>query len=367
MGLVLPILMGCQEKVFYLPEIGRLESAWPQEGRTADGRAFLEQEVEPPLQLLWQQKIDAAPLGSLIFAGHLVLQLTTEASMYAFDRYSGKVLGKRDSDIQVCVPLVLMDEVLVFAGLGKQPGLRAFDRRTHDVRWTYPGVVCAPLVARRDTLLVAGEEGVVAALRGNSGEELWHSQIGGRLRTAPTAGGDAVYVGNADGLFVGLELSSGDERWRQQLETGVRTWAVVGGDRVFVGTAAGVVHALSADSGQVVWQTRLGALLTAGMALAPQALVAGSVDHHVYALDPDSGELLWRFEAGGVVRGTPAVTARTVYCGSSDGYLYALKNETGELLWKYRMDGPVLASMALGEQMIGVSSENGTVYVFGRL
>ncbi len=364
---MLLVLVGCQGKVFYLPSVDLAESTWPQEGRTADGRAFADWELDPPLHLLWQQKIDAATLGGMIFSGHLALQLTTGPTVYAFDRYTGKLMGKRSMDVEICAPLVLVDGVLVYAELGKKPGLRALDGRTHALRWSYPGVVCAPLIARHDTLLVAGERGKLSVLRSRSGEELWHKQVGRRLRTAPGLGGEVVYVGTADGSFMALDLESGEERWKQELESGVRTRAVVGEDRVFTGTAGGVVYALRADSGQVVWQTHLGALLTPGLALAPQVLAVGSVDHHLYGLDPETGEVLWRFETGGVVRGTPAATVRTVYCGSSDGYVYALENETGQLQWKYRVDGPILAPVAVGERAIAITSENKTVYVFGRL
>jgi outer membrane protein assembly factor BamB len=366
-GLVLLVAMGCHGKVFYLPAVDRQEASWPQEGGTADGRAFVDLELEPPLQLLWQQNIDAQAQGGMRFSGNLVLQLTNGPSLYGFDRFSGRLLGKRGADTEICAPLALVDDVLVYAELGKNPQLRAFDRRTLDERWDYPGVVCAPPIGRHDTLLVAGEEGKVSLLRGTSGEELWHKKVGKRLRTAPSMGEDVIYLGTADGSLVALDLDSGEERWKQALESGVRTRAVVGEDLVFVGTAAGVVYALQPDSGQVVWQTNLGALLTPGMALAPQALVVGSVDRSIYGLNLETGEILWQFETEGVVRSTPAATARTVFCGSSDGYLYALENATGQLLWKYRVDGPILAPVALGESVVGITSENKTLYVFGRL
>ena len=359
------LALGCREKVFYLPE-GETGIRWPQAGRTAAGRGFADWEVEPPLQLLWQQKIDATPVGGAVFAGGLVLQLTTVSSLYAFDRHRGQLLGRRGSDEEACAPLALADEVLVYAKLGKKPGLRALDRQTRKVRWTYPGVVCAPPVVCGDTLLVAREDGILAALRCGSGEDLWQREITGRLRTAPSAGGGAVYVGNVDGRFVALDLESGEERWQQTLETGVRTRAAVGEDRIFVGTAAGVVQALEAASGELVWQTSLGALLTPGMALSPQALVVGAVDHHVYGLDPASGEKQWSFATEGVVRGTPAATPWTVYCGSSDGYIYALESESGRLQWKYRLDGPALTPVVLGRNAVCIVSESRTIYVFGR-
>ena len=365
-GLALCLTMGCQGKAFYLPAVERQHSSWSQEGGSAAGRAFVDVELEPPLRLLWQQNIEASAQGGMRFTGNLALQLTNAPSLYGFDLLSGRLLGKRGTDVEICAPLALVEDVLVYAELGKKPRLRAFDRVDHEQRWDYPGVVCVPPIGRHDTLLVAGEEGKLSLLRGNSGEVLWHKKVGRRLRAAPGMGTNAVYLGTADGSLVALGLESGEQIWKQNLESGVRTQVVVGEKWIFTATASGVVYALQPDSGQIAWQTRLGALLTPGMALTPQALVVGSVDQNVYGLNPQTGEVQWQFETEGVVRSTPAATAHIVFCGSSDGFLYALENATGQLLWKYRVDGPILAPVAVGERVVGITSENGTLYVFGR-
>ena len=358
---------GCGDKVFYLPGAGTGVGAWPQEGRTPDGRAFAEQNMDPPLQLLWQQELDAAPLGGMLFTDHLVLQLTAAPTLYAFDRRSGKPLGKRGTDIQICTSPALVGEVLIYAELGRKPGLRAFDCRTGKVRWRYAGAVCAPLVARRDTVVVAGESGKLSALRVGDGQELWCQQTGALLRTAPALAGDQLYLGAADGSCRAFGLGSGAERWSHALEGGVRTRVVAGRDRVFVGTAAGVVYAIDAGSGDLVWKTPLGTLPAPGMALTPDVLVVGGADRRIYGLESASGAVRWRFETGGVVRAAPAAAAGTVFCGSSDGHLYALETATGRLQWKYRLDGAATSPVALGRDMVGISSENQTAYVFGRL
>ena len=54
------LLTACGEKVLYL--------GGPRHGAVG---------VEPPLQLLWTHKMDGSPLGGALFAGDLILQLTT--------------------------------------------------------------------------------------------------------------------------------------------------------------------------------------------------------------------------------------------------------------------------------------------------
>jgi len=359
------LLVGCGAKVFFLP--GESDSEWGQAGRLADGRAFLGTGPRPPLQLLWEQQLDAPPVGSALFSGGLVLQLTTAPSLYAFDRDRGQRLGKRGFDADVCAPPVLVGRMLVFSTLGRDAALQGFDRQTQKMRWSLAGVFCAPLVARGDTLVAAGEEGIVRALAAGTGEELWQARIGGRVRAAPSAGGRRVYVGAADGTVVALAAGTGEELWRRRLEEGGRTRPAADQDRIFAGTAAGRVVAFDPASGEMLWRTSLDARPGPGLALGPQILAVGTVDRRVYGLDPETGSVRWAFETEGVVRGTPAATRETIFCGSSDGYLYALESASGRLQWKYRLDGPAITDVALGEGMVVIASENRTLYVFGRL
>ena len=112
-GLALFVTMGCHGKVFYLPAVDRQDISWSQEGGSADGRAFVDVELEPPLRLLWQQNIEASAQGGMRFTGKLALQLTNGPSLYGFDLLSGQLLGKRGTDVEICAPLALVDDVLV--------------------------------------------------------------------------------------------------------------------------------------------------------------------------------------------------------------------------------------------------------------
>ena len=359
--------ISCGSKVFYLPGGGPGDADWTQAGGGAEGRAFVSQELSPPLRLLWQQSLDGRPVGGLKFSGHLALQLTTGPSLFAFDRRSGRLLGRRGIDVEVCAPLTLFSDMLVYGELGKEPALWAFDQRSHDRRWSVEGVACVPVIARRDTLVASGEAGNVVALRAEDGERLWERDVGGRGRTAPSLGDDLLFVGRGDGDLLALDFADGQERWRLRLDSGIRSRPVFGSGTVYVGTAAGTLYAVAADSGVVRWQRTLGNLLSAGLSLTPQMLVAGSVDHHVYGIDPDSGDAVWTFATEGVLRGSPAATAETVYCGSGDGRVYGLETLTGQLQWQFEVDGPVYGPVSVGDRMIGVTTENESVYVFGRL
>ena len=343
------LLTACGEKVLYLGE----------RGRGAVG-------VEPPLHLLWTHKMDGSPLGGALFAGDLILQLTTEPTLYALDRRNGVQLGKHGYGKMACAPGQLAGVLYALGVLGRKPALRVLDRRTATERWRHEGAFCQVPVVRGDTLIAIDDAGVVQALHVADGRMLWRTELGGLVRTGLALSGDLAFAGTAAGDLVALSAATGEERWRTGLGEAVRSQPLPAGERVFAATASGRVLAARRDSGRVVWERALGALPTAELALASGVLVVGCADRHFYGLDAASGEVRWTFATEGVVRSSPAVTGHTAYGASSDGQLYALDLQGGHLLWKYRLDGPVLAPVTLGAEVVVVATEKRVLYVFGR-
>ena len=351
------LLTACGEKVLYLGELSAELKSKP--GRSAVG-------VEPPLQLLWTHKMDGSPLGGALFAGDLILQLTTEPTLYALNRRNGTQLGKHGYDKMACAPGQLAEALYALGVLGRKPSLRVLDRRTATERWQHEGVFCQVPVVRGDTLIAVDEGGSVQALRLADGHVLWRAELGGLARTGLALSGDLAIAGTASGDLVALNATSGKERWRTSLGEAVRSRPVPTGAHVVAATASGRVLAARRDSGRVVWERALGALPTAELALAAGVLVVGCADRLFYGLDAATGEVRWTFATEGVVRSSPAATEHTAYGASSDGHLYALDLQDGHLLWKYRLDGPVLAPVSLGAQIVAVATEKRLLYVFGR-
>ena len=363
---------GCSGKLVYAPPTapGQGEADWHQVGGGPGGRSFRSPGLEPPLRLLWEQKLDSPPLGDALVSGPLLMQMTKTASFYSFDLRWGRVLGKRDyGEIPGAAPTIAgeLAEILVVAEHSPAELLRGVSRLDGSTLWTRATTVYAPALARADTVIFVDGEGSVAALSAVDGRTLWESPgEGGRQSSAPSLLGDTVFVGDSDGLLRALSVTDGETRWQRSLGTSVRTRPAVSTEIVYAGTSAGDVVALSVHDGEEIWRTRLGGLLTPGLALSADALVAGCVDRQVYGLDRESGIVRWRFETGGVVRGTPAATSSVVYTGSSDGFIYALDLESGHLLWKYRLDGPAAEAIVLGPGTLVVTTETGNLYVFGR-
>ena len=343
---------------------------WNQAGGGHTGRSYRPLGIEPPLRLLWEQTMDAPPLGGSIVSGQLVLQMTKRSSLYSFDLGTGEELGKRGyGELPCAAPIIAGPAagVLIVAEFSPNPLLKAVSRVDGSTLWSRGQVnVCADLVVHADTVVIVDEEGTVAALGAMEGDVIWELRDQQRYSSGPAVFENLVFVGDTVGAVRALRLVDGEEKWHTSLGASLRTRPAVSSKGVFLGTGAGEVVALSTATGDETWRTKLGGLSTPGFALSDDILVTGSVDRHVYGLDVDSGDILWRFETNGVVRGTPVSTESVVYCGSGDGFIYALELGSGSLLWKYRLDGPALAPLALGPRSLIVATETGSIYVFGR-
>lgn len=321
---------------------------------------------DPPLSLLWERKLDAAPMGRVLNADPLVLQMSTGASLYAFDPYSGDKLGKKTFDRGICGPPALVGDVVLLGSQGKEAALLAWDRRLEDTRWKQAGTFCLPPVVRGDTLFVSSEHGLIRAVNFSTGALLWERNLEVLVRAAPVLRGNRLIVGDGKGVIRGLRLRDGQEAWRDSVDSGVRVRPLVGSEHIWLGTAAGQIAALDGTTGVLQWQVDVGGLPSGEMALTEGMLAVGSADRSVYGIEASTGSVRWTYATEGVVRGSPVAGKSVFYIGSSDGYLYALDASGGDLLWKFRLDGAVIEGVSWVGETLVVMTEKKILYAFGR-
>ena len=310
-----------------------------------------------------------APLGGALIAGPVLLQLTRDTDILAFDLGTGTRLGRRRLDRPLCAAAALAGargELLLLARTGREPGLHAVDRASGGSVWRRAGAVCAPAAVAGGRVYAPVESGRLAALSAARGELLWEVEMPGRLLTAPSVAGETVYAGDSSGELVAAEAAGGRVLWRRSLGAAVRARPAVDAPagRLWTATADGAVHGLRAGDGGTLWTARIRGLPAEGLSRGAGVIAVGSSDRVLYAFDPESGRGLWRFEAGGILRAPPTSTAATLYLGSGGSVLHAVDGASGEGRWRYALDGPVLTSAAVAGKLLAVTTETGTLYLF---
>ncbi len=134
-------------------------------------------------------------------------------------------------------------------------------------------------VAVGNLVLLAGSDGVVRALDGDTGREQWKAYTGGEVRIPPTIWKGRALVGSGDGWVYAFEAATGRLLWRFRAAPAERKIPVYG-------------KLLS------TWPAASGVLVEDGTAY----VAAGLVNYdgtYVYALDPATGNVRWCNDTSG--------------------------------------------------------------------
>lgn len=151
-----------------------------------------------------------------------------------------------------------------------------------------------PLVAS-GRVFVASTSGTVAALDGNTGQDVWRLNLGTPIAAGVGSDGQTAAVVTRENQLVAL--ASGREVWRVRLPARAFTAPLVAGARVFVLTADRTVTAFDAQNGARLWtQSRTGeplVLSQSGALLAVGDTLVAGLSGRLVGLNPANGSVRW--------------------------------------------------------------------------
>ncbi|WP_135853494.1 outer membrane protein assembly factor BamB family protein [Halorussus salinus] len=294
-----------------------------------------------------------------------------------------------DGDETVCYPLGAgHGAAFAFVYAEREEGdplseVRAFDRRTGDVRWSHEAESLPAVASGPNERVYVGDDGGVAALDAADGSVTWtHREeatrtrqlkvddgsvfavadgdllaldaADGRLRWRTAASAelvrgllltdDSVIFGGRDG-FAALRRSDGRRRWHEPVEEGAAWPAAIRGD-LLVGWSESAVYGVALADGARRFRTRVGPVRphTIGGAVDDDSayvwtdrLVA--VDFRtgkrrwVYDPDESDAETVENPDIGGFM---PVVSGGRVYTSTQDAVV-ALDADTGRERWQYEV------------------------------
>jgi outer membrane protein assembly factor BamB len=162
--------------------------------------------------------------------------------------------------------------------------------------------------------------------------EQWRVSLGGALRTDPAITGDTVVVAGEDGILYALALANGRERWRFDPGTSV-VGPTTDGSTVFVVDGRGIVHALGVARGNALWQSAPLAQGANGTVAAEGQLFIPTADGSVIAIDATNGTERWRASIGAAPVHTLAYADGRVLAATDDGLFVALEAGDGDRIW----------------------------------
>jgi len=190
---------------------------------------------------------------------------------------------------------------------------------------------------------VPGGDGVLYALRANSGELVWKYAAGDELMTTPSIASGKVLVATQGDALIAVDQKTGNQLWRYRRDSSssfsVRGAAApkVRDGVVYIGFSDGALVALRLDDGVVKWEKALSSpakqftdVDTTPVFDQTGRLFAASYKDGIYALEPGSGAIEWHTTRPGI---TNLVLRGEVLFAGGDQQVGALFGDNGQSVW----------------------------------
>ena len=144
-------------------------------------------------------------------------------------------------------------------------------------------------------VFVAGTDGVVAAIDGRTGGDVWRTSIKNHLTAGVGSDGRFAAVVNRNNELIALD--NGREIWRQKLSAVSLTAPFVAGERIFVVSGDRSVSAFDAATGRRLWQQqRPGEALVlqqSGVVMSVGDTLVVGLGGRLAGLNPQTGSVRW--------------------------------------------------------------------------
>lgn len=212
-----------------------------------------------------------------------------------------------------------------------------------------PNWTLASPVVEDGFLVTADADGVVSALRADSGEVVWRVSLGSGVQGTPALARGRVFVPTVGNMLVALRLADGGMLWMR--DTGGMTYsspAPLDGDVIVApGLPQLNVMRLSGETGAIIWQSAsvMWQFSNTSPAIGGGLAVFGSQQGHYYAFDVATGALRWEYVADGTVNmAAPIILGGRVYMAGGDqsNNVHAVDAVTGKAIagWPIALPTP---------------------------
>jgi outer membrane protein assembly factor BamB len=214
--------------------------------------------------------------------------------LIGLDKKTGKVAWKKDRLIGTShsTPLLVNSQILIS---GKNR-LTAFDAKTHAELWQYGEgegpfngeIVVSPVHANGVVYLQLWRQSPIHAIRLNPNgappEKLWVSEKPGPQEPSPVYYRGILYALNDNGVLVALDGKTGRELYRERLGGACNSSPIAANGRVYCSNNDGATFVIKAGPAfQLLATNQLGERITASPAIAGTQLIYRT-DSHLYSI-----------------------------------------------------------------------------------
>ncbi|HDI74150.1 MAG TPA: hypothetical protein ENF57_04005 [Candidatus Korarchaeota archaeon] len=216
---------------------------------------------------------------------------------------------------------------------------------------------CPPTIYE-GLLFLGGEDGVIRAYNGSSGELLWSVPTRFRVRTSPACWrGEAIFC-TYEGSVFALNISNGNQLWGFSTDYHITASPLVYKGLAIISSQDHRIYCLNASTGALCWSLDLGyrvehtPCLLGDVLFVPCGRSLQAIDLH--------GRKLWEYRATRGITCSPATNGeRVIFCFEKK---VACLNTSGKMLWSFEMDSRTTCAPIIVGDMVFICSGTGHLY-----
>ncbi len=242
------------------------------------------------------------------------------------------------------------------------------------VRWTFPtpAPFYAGVLIRDGVIYVPGGDGVLRALKADTGGLLWSFDCGEELVTVPVLAEDKVLVASQSATLYAIGAADGKWAWQYRRTPPVgfvlrgASTPVVRDGVIYLGFSDGHAAALDGKTGGALWDRVLSTgtqfidvSSTPGFDAAGHLIVASYKDG-LFALDPKSGDTVWQSSASGLAY---VLVRGAVIFAAGEDRIGAYSAETGRSIWVTQLPDRAGQQPALAAGVLMVPTGRALLFV----
>ena len=276
----------------------------------------------PPHRVGWASPVGDPATGNVYAfgVGGTLLGLSPEGKV-VWERSLGEDFGLLTTHGGRTVSPIIDEDLLIVSGVTFQWGQQArgahrfmaFDKRTGETVWVsapggrpYDTTYAAPIIVNVNgtRLLIQGaSDGVIHALKPQTGEPVWKYEISKRgLNTGTVLYGNLAIVTHSEenlgssemGMIAAVTADAKGEIKKEQVKWATYGWQggfsspVIDGNRIYQIDNSANIAAFDANTGKQIWLQNLGTIQKASPVLADGKLYVGTENGKFFILKPSA-------------------------------------------------------------------------------
>lgn len=198
-----------------------------------------------------------------------------------------------------------------------------------------------PLIdSANNKVFVVSQAGEVICGDLRTGKKQWTNQLDGAIVAEPAILEKRLMVATDNGWVAAFDTATGKNIWKTRVEDdGFFAPPSAAGTILIASSKQGNLYAFSASDGSKLWNYSGNVKYNSPAAFDGSNLYIGGWNRDFLNLTTQ-GKLRWRFHAAQVIVDEAIVKRNIVYFSAYDHYVYALDAGSGKLIWQHEADEP---------------------------